>query len=117
MNLLELLKQTPLDTDAIRAAVEPQRFYNVWGARVEREEPAAIVALCDEIDRLRVDAALGAAVRALPQNTMIRHCTDCASGIEWWHVRDERSGEIYYYGGLTPEAAIQYWRDCNIPAA
>jgi hypothetical protein len=42
-----------MDMDAIRAAVEPERYRYILGAQLEDDSAAAIITLTREIDRLR----------------------------------------------------------------
>jgi hypothetical protein len=101
-----------MDTDAIRAAVEPVRYRYILGTQIEDDRAVAIIALTREVDRLRADAALGAAVRALPRMAAFRHCTPCSDDVEWWHVAVDDAGAVggvRYYGATTPGHAMRKW--------
>jgi hypothetical protein len=65
--------------------------------------------LLSEVDRLRADAALGAAVRTLLVQAALRHCTPCSDDTQWWHVVVDDAdavGGVRYYGATTPGNAI-----------
>lgn len=58
IELADLIQQTPLDTAAIRACPELERYRYILGAQIENSMTAAIAALCDEIDAMRKTHAL-----------------------------------------------------------
>lgn len=53
IELADLIQQQPLDTAAIRAAAEPDRYRYIYGAQIEHQHVAAIYALCDALDAAR----------------------------------------------------------------
>ena len=48
---------TPIDTTAVRAEWEPRARISIYGAEVASDDAATVLALCDEIDRLRARLA------------------------------------------------------------
>jgi len=56
--------------------------------------------LCDEVDRLRADATLGAMVRQLPQRSHLDH----EWPTEWWSVYNSDARALYT--GKTVDEAV-----------